>query len=363
MKVFTIALPLVLSGVLFAQTPPKPQPPAEEADTNNPIKVSTHLVQAPVLVTDGAGSIVDGLKPAQFHLFDNGKEQNISVDVSYEPISMVIAMECSGRVESILKQMKHLGSLTPQLVGTQGEIAVVKFDGRIVTMQDFTSDSDKVKVAIDKINAGNSQSRMIDAVETSVRMLEHRQKNNRRIVLLVSETRDEGSEARLKEALMSANFANVTVYCVDITQLAVRLTERRPDPGPVNMDPTTMNAPLGVPNTPTTMETNYGMGNRAQFIPLFKEIYVDAKGIFVKDPAKQFSMQTGGEHFYFLKQKGFEEAIARIGTELHSQYLVSYSPTNYTDPGYHTIQVTIDRSSSLNAKTRPGYWVGGGVAQ
>ena len=50
-----------------------------------------------------------------------------------------------------------------------------------MTMQDFTSDPDKIKVAIDKINpAGNStKATMIDAVESSVRMLEHRPKNNR----------------------------------------------------------------------------------------------------------------------------------------------------------------------------------------
>jgi VWFA-related protein len=180
-------------------------------------------------------------------------------------------------------------------------------------------------------------------------------------VLLISETRDEGSEGRLKEALIAANFANVTVYCVDITQLAVRLTERPPDPGPVNMDPTTMNAPLGVPNTPTTMAQNYGMGNRAQFVPLLKEIYTDAKGVFVKDPAKQFAQQTGGDHFYFLKEKGLEDAIARIGQQLHSQYLLTYVPDNFGDPGFHTIEVTIDRSPQYIAKTRPGYWAGGGA--
>ena len=39
------------------------------------------------------------------------------------------------------------------------------FDSRLRVLQDFTSDPDKVKVAIDKINAGNSSSRMIDAVD------------------------------------------------------------------------------------------------------------------------------------------------------------------------------------------------------
>ena len=109
MKVFTIALPLVLSGLLVAQT----TPPAASQDDFKLGPVTTHIVLAPVLVTDNAGNIIDGLQPPQFHLFDNGKEQNIKVDVTYEPISMVIAMECSGRLsDSILKQMKHLGSLT-----------------------------------------------------------------------------------------------------------------------------------------------------------------------------------------------------------------------------------------------------------
>jgi hypothetical protein len=105
------------------------------------------------------------------------------------------------------------------------------------------------------------------------------------------------------------------------------------------------------------------MANRAQFVPLLKEVYTDAKAIFVKDPSKQFTLQTGGQHFYFLNQKGLENAVARIGEEIHSQYLVSYRPSNFGDSGYHTIEVTIDRSPQYITKTRPGYWNGGGRQQ
>ncbi len=359
MKLFTAAMPLLLTGLLIAQNPQPAKAPAAGDDKDPTFVVNNTTIVAPVLVTDNTGKIIDGLQPSQFHLYDNGKEQNINVDVTFEPISLVIAMECSGRVESVLKQMKHVGSLVQEIVGTHGEAAVVKFDSRMVTMQDFTQDPDKIKVAIDKINAGSSGSRMIDAVETSVRMLDKRPKNNRKIILLVSETRDEGSEARIKETSIYANFKNVTIYCVDITQLAVRFTERQPDQGPINMDPTMMNNPLGQPNTPTTMQQNYGMANRVQFVPLLKEIYTDGKAIFVKDPSKQFTLQTGGQHFYFINQKGLESAVSRIGEEIHSQYLVSYVPNNFGEPGYHTIQVTIDRSQ-LITKTRPGYWNGGG---
>jgi VWFA-related protein len=363
MKVLRLVLPLAVCAAAMAQTPPASKTDqVEGADTK--IVVSTINIVAPVLVTDRQGNIIDGLKPEQFHLFDNGKEQNIQVDVTYDPISLVVAMECSGRVESILKQMKHVGSLVPTVVGVQGEAALVKFDGRDpMLVQDFTSDPDKIKVAIDKINPGSSGSRMIDAVDMSVDLLRHRAPHNRKIILLISETRDEGSSTRLREALIKANLSNVLVYAVDITQLAVRLTQRQDDPGPVpGMDPTTMPpTPLGIPQTPTTMAQNYGPGNRAQFIPLLKEVYIEGKRIFVADPARQFAVQTGGQHFFFLKQKGLEDAVERISQELHSQYMITYHPNNVNEPGYHTIEVGVSRE--YICKTRPGYWLGGGAQQ
>ena len=216
-----------------------------------------------------------------------------------------------------------------------------------------------LQTAINKINAGSSQTRVIDAVDHGVYMLKKRPKNNRKIILVVSETRDEGSETKLKEALIDVNIENVQVYFVDISQLAVRLTEK-PDIRPEYIDPTTMNAPLGIPNTPTTAQQNYGMENRVQFIPLFKEIFIDTKAIFVKDPAKQFSVASGGAQFTFLRQKGLEEAIQKISEELHSQYMISYAPTNGAEGGYHTIEVSIERTN-LICKTRPGYYIGGGA--
>src|SRR4051794_37291731 len=152
-------LPAIVAGAICClafQKTAGSQTPGVLAEVDTPIiKTSVTNLVAPVLVTDKDGNLVDGLQPNQFHLFDNGKEQNIQVDVSYEPISLVIAMECSARVESILPQMRHLGSLVQTIIGTQGEAAVIKFDGRIITMQEFTNDPDKIKVAINKINAGS----------------------------------------------------------------------------------------------------------------------------------------------------------------------------------------------------------------
>lgn len=364
MKSLPVVLAVVAAATLAAQNvtsnPPAASGSDQTPDISQPlVRTTTTNVATPVLVTDQQGNIVDGLQPSQFHLWDNGKEQNIHVDVAFEPISLVVAIQCSANVEALLPQVKHLGTLLPPIIGKDSQIAVVAFDHRIRTMQDFTSDPDKIKLAIDKINAGSSTSRMIDAVENSVYMLKKQPENNRKIIMLVSETRDMGSEGRLRETLIDANLANIQIYTVDLTQVMLRLTEKQPEPRPVPMDPTAQNNPMGIPNTPTTLAQNYGMQNRAQFVPLIKEVYTDVKGIFVTEPAVRFATLTGGAQFPFYRQKGLEEAVQKISTEIHSQYMISYRPSNLSEPGFHTIEVAVEGTKYI-CRARPGYWTGGG---
>lgn len=331
-------------------------------DFGTPFKVDVNNLVAPVLVTDRDHNIIDGLQPNQFHLYDNGVEQNIHVSEAYEPVSLVVAIEKSSRVDGILPQLHKLGILLSQITGKQGEAAVMAFDCKLDVRQDFTGDNDKIINAINNIKSGCSGTRVIDAVERGVYMLSKRPKDNRKIILLVSETRDEGSEARLKEVMINVALSNVTIYPVDISQYSVRYNEKPDQPYPrADVDVANQNLPMGIPSTPTTMDQYYGLSNRAQFVPLLKEIFVETKGIFIKDPATQFAHATGGHQFTFARQKGLEEAVQRISQEVHSQYLVSYAPSNIAEGGYHTITVQIDREPTYICTTRLGYWIGGGA--
>jgi VWFA-related protein len=365
-----IAFGLAAAAIALAQTPaPKPSDPASSSAADNApaiqaipqFGVTVQNIVAPVLVTDRDGNIVDGLKPSQFHLYDNGVEQNIRVDTSYMPISLLVAIEKSSRVEAVLPQLKKLGILLSQITGKTGEAGVLEFDCRLIPTQDFTTDNDKIEVAIQNLRPGCSGTRLDDAVERGIQMLAKRPSQNRRVLLVVSETRDEGSQAHLKEVLAMATLANVEIDFVDISQLAVRVTQKQDQPYPrADINIANQNLPMGIPSTPTSAEQNFGLSNRAQFLPLLKEIFIDTKGIFVQDHATQFVRATGGSEFSFLRQRGLEEAIQKISQNLHSQYLVAYAPSNAGEGGFHTIQVTIDREPTYTAHTRPGYYVGGG---
>jgi VWFA-related protein len=359
---FRLPLVLILCGLVAAQQTQQTQPTESQQEVTLPkISVTTNLVTAPVLVFGREGDFVNGLQPFQFHLFDNQKEQNISVDVSYVPISMVICLQVNSNVEGILPQVRKIGNMiSPLLIGEQGEAAVIGYDSRIRTLQEFTSDPDKITKAVKDIYPGSSQNRMIDAVMTATQMLSRVPNNRRRIILLIGETRDKSSENRAREVLMEMELKNIMLYSVDMSRLVSTLTAK-PDPGRQNTLPPAMSPhlPPGVPATPTTVQQATGFGNagRAEFIPLLVELFKDVKAVFRDNPVELFTKGTGGTELSFYKQRGLEEAVQRIGSELHSQYFVTYRPSNLDEAGFHEISVTVASPEAKKVQTRPGYWI------
>src|SRR2546426_4533831 len=130
-------------------------PSTEPKETTFNIRVTNIVV--PVTVHDRDGNTVNALQPREFHVTDNGKEQNIAVDATYHPISLAIVVQANAAVEAILPQVRKVGSMLESLVvGDQGEAAVLAFDHRMQVKQDFTSDVSKISEALKKINPGSS---------------------------------------------------------------------------------------------------------------------------------------------------------------------------------------------------------------
>lgn len=322
------------------------------------IRVNVTEIVVPVTVKDSSGNFVNGLKPQQFRLLDNEKEQDIKVDAMYFPLSVVVAVQANGAVDAVLPQVKRVGSLIEAMVvGEQGEVAVMAFDHRLQVLQDFTLEREKVSEAFKKLRTGSSSARMIDAVQESVRMLKSRPRTRRRIVLLISETRDVASESRLREALIEAQLANVSVYTVNISRLVTSLTGERVPPRPDPMPPAARSMPSNVPATPTSVAQKWGgPGGGADFIPLMLEIFRDVKAIFKDNPVEAFTKGTGGREYSFVKQDALERAVQDIGSEIHSQYIINYNPNNKEEGGFHLIKVYVDYPGATT-EHRPGYWL------
>ena len=115
-----LLLPLALSATpAHAQAPPGPlgskpgvevQLPPKDAQVK--VKVQVALVNTPVTVRDGRGDMVHNLEARDFSITDNGVAQQIAhFDLGGDPISMVILVETSSRIEPLMPQVRKTGIL------------------------------------------------------------------------------------------------------------------------------------------------------------------------------------------------------------------------------------------------------------
>jgi VWFA-related protein len=191
-------------------------------------------------------------------------------------------------------------------------------------IQDFTSDPGRITQSIKLIDVSYSKSRLIDATLESIRLLKNRPPDRRRILLLVSETRDQGSETKLRDAIAEAELNNILIYSLNISRIHAA---GQVFPGGISLD----------------------------IMALIKEIYSGIKTAVVENPLSVLTRYTGGREYAFVKQQAFEDAITKMGEEVHGQYLLNYSPSNIREPGYHKIRVELDRAD-LTVRSRPGYY-------
>lgn len=360
-KVLVVLISALICALTWAQTSKPSNPPArpaEEPDKDVVIRENVNVVIAPTTVRDRSGDFVNGLQLQDFELYDNNKLQKITADVRDEPFSVVIAVQKSGNLTDILPKIQRIGSMMTDIVaGQDGEVAVLAFDHRIQLVQDFTNETQKISQAMKSIKPGSNSHRLIDTVVESVNMLKKRPPSRRRILLLIAEKRDKASEMRLREALTQAEFANISIFALDISSVVAALTSRGDPPPPPSIPTTAQHIPAGGAATPTTIEQNYYNGN---YIPVFVDIFKAVKSIFVDDTTDIFTRFTGGKQYSFVSERSLEKAVQGISEEIHSQYLLSYVPNNQTEGGFHEIKVVVNRAG-LEVRTRPGYWVGARV--
>lgn len=79
-----------------------------------------------------------------------------------------------------------------------------------------------------------------------------------------------------------------------------------------------------------------------------------------QDTGKILIGATGGRQLKFETQSKLEDDLIRLGSEIHSHYILSFTPTEGAVPGFHSLVVETREQPPLQVKARPGYWVADG---
>ncbi len=341
------------------------QQPPKHSDTT--IKAKVILVNAPVTVRDSKDQMVTSLEAKDFQLTDHGVAQTIThFDVGGDPISLVVVVETSSRVAPMLPAIQKSGIvITETILGANGEAAVLGFNDSIDKLLPFSKNAEEVRSSIWHLQAGTSGSRLYDAMNVAVEMLTGLPEptattpGRRRIMLVIAEATDYGSQAKLGEVLRKAQLQNITIYSVGLSTTRA-LLQAEPKQNHTDIAPPGTYPLPPIPGQPPLPEEEDPRLNNTVDLMALAVWAVSHIADKVSAHALEIAaVATGGAHFAAFKDRTIEKAIDEIGGELHTQYTLGYSPTDTSAAGYHEIKVSLldPKYKNLKLRSRPGYYV------
>ena len=356
-----------------AQPPPPSTPPPTQAPDNfqttpaeegaaavTKFVVNVNYVEVPVIVKDTKGALVAGLTQRDFKVFENNVRQPISVfSVDPRALSVAFVIDQSLTADVMAKVNDSLGAiqgaLTPYdevaiftygngpkewtgFTGAQGNrvpavLALAKSSG---TDEQVPTNSGPLAGCSIRENgncvdpnlqpgrsAGNGEFMNLpkevhtlnDAILSAAKELSTRPKERLRIIYVISDGKEYGSKANLKEVIHYLQTNKIAVYATGVGASAVW------GEGYVSRF-----------HLPFTMYDNI----------LFKYTYA-----------------TGGDLDSERGVNGIEKSYAKIAEEARTQYTIGYlSHESIYDSRYRAIEVKVDRPN-LDIISKKGYYPSG----
>lgn len=342
---------LLVSPAVGAQTPntgPAAEPRAKAAAGQTPARIRTHVneVTVPVTVVDKRGELVLDLAQNDFHISDKGVEQAIDrFDVDADPLAVALVVEANLRLQAMAPVIHGMGTIFTQTVmALSGEAAVITYGSTAEVRQPFTMDTDAVEKAIANIQFQWSDSNLYDAMAKGVELLNAQPAPYRRILLVVGESQDTHSHAKLSQVMREAQLANIVIYAIGPSSTAGDLRYGK-DEAPGQRPPPTLKLPKLPPIAGTSVYTALA-------------IWLLTRGTneISNHQLEVAAASTGGIHYRALREQTIQTALDRIGGELHAQYVLGFAPNPDPFDGFNEIRVVVDRDG-VKVRARPGYYV------
>jgi VWFA-related protein len=307
---------------------PNPGAAASPASTTPPVatlRVSVNLVNLFFRVHDKAGKPISNLTQADCNVFEDDKPQRLKSFAAQSdlPLSIGILLDTSLSQQRVLPdEQRAAAAFLRRILRPKDEAFLISFDVAVDLMADWTGNPGDLKQALDaaQINSssGNYANGTIPSITKPKGTLLYdavylasndklRQESGRKAMVLLTDGQDEGSQEKLQAAIEAAQKADAVVYVLLIS-----------DPG------------------------IYGTLD------------------FSSDSSMRKLVEaTGGQVFVIGKDgKKLPAAFDTIESQLRTEYLATYTPTNgIQDGSYRRIRVECRQNGqSLRVQARQGYY-------
>ena len=316
------------------------------------IRTPVNFVLLPVMVKNKDGVRVDGLLSKDFEVLENGKKQTLRFFTS-DPFLLSVAVVLDvGMADVAFQKVNQTYSALVGAFSPYDEFALYTYSSTVTRVTDFTGRPEKLTAALDamKLVRGGSygppvmsgplsnqgpiingipvgtqgpppvmtppkESHVLnDAILRAALDLSKRDRTRRKVIFVISDGRERGSQASYKDVLKLLETYGIQVKAVVLDQGAL--------PGYKQVE-----------KLPHIFRQGY-----ANILPR----YCNATG--------------GGDVFSELSRNSIEQAYAQITSEARNQYTLGYTPQAVAgSSAYRNVEVLVNKRG-LYIYTKAGYY-------
>jgi VWFA-related protein len=343
-------------------SPPPPMPPVKTVppgSTKAPssqeqlytLRVSPTFVQLPVTVMDHSGRMVDGLLPSDFVVKENGTVQKLSF-FSSDPFALSVAIVLDlGMSDSTVQKVNQTFPALVSAFAPYDEVALYTFSSTVSQVSDFTAPTQKLTAIFNQVktergsNNGPAvlsgpmangpvingipvgsptqpvytppkQARVLnDAILQAALDLSKRDRARRKIIFVVSDGREFGSQAGYKDVLKLLLSKEIQVKAVAVGSSALPVYDK------------------------------------------LERLHLPRQGY--DDILPKYVSATGGAPIFTeLSRNAIEDTYAQAMSDARNQYTLGYSPAKPKIPttsAYRNIEVLVNRPG-LKIYAKDGYY-------
>ncbi len=125
---------------------------AQDDGDDKPIKVDTLLLTTPLIVKDGKGHYIAGLKKENFSVFQNRQKQDIEFFFGEEsPMNVAILLDTSASTKEVLDKIQQAARDFIKVLRPEDKGVIVGFDNRTLFLSDLTSDKKQLSKSIREV--------------------------------------------------------------------------------------------------------------------------------------------------------------------------------------------------------------------
>jgi VWFA-related protein len=295
------------------------QRPSEKQEQRTTIRSTSTLVTVPVVVRNASGNLLTNLNAEDFRLTDNGIEQKVLAEGAQGgQIALVVVMQTGGSAPAQFQNYRTLNAMVNFIAGSPlNKVALVTFDSHLEEIWGFPPRVDGLKDAFKNPVSGDPGAAILDALNCGIGLLEHQPTSLRRVILLLSQAKDDGSETSPRQLLQRVGESDATIYSVTFS-LRKPTPKLRSKEEPRPSDAFLSDVPLD--DALTAMRTNI---------------------------ASEAAALSGGENVQLKNKDSLERTLSVLANDFANSYTLSFRPSS-EEPGLHWIKVQV-----LKKRTRP----------